>query len=189
MKTGSIVVITGPMRSGKSEELLRRVKRFQIAEKHVLIFKPDQENRFEEDHTASRDFRQERCIIVPASSPGYINAHVDESVDVVAIEEAQFYSVLSKTDKTIVDVVQGLSDRGIEVVVAGLDMDTERKPFHFMPELMAVATEVIKLKAVCEGCREEPAAYSYREGKTSRILVGDGGYEALCQTCYNKKKK
>ena len=187
-KYGSITVITGPMRSGKSEEMLRLVKRFRIAGKYVLIFKPDKDNRFDEGSTVSRDNRTEPCVVVPASSPAYINAHIDDSVDVVVIEEAQFFDTIAASDKSIVSVVQELCDKGIHVLIAGLDMDTDRKPFGKMPELLAVATEVIKLQSVCEGCHEEPGTYSFREGKTEQVLVGDEGYEALCGRCYLEKR-
>lgn len=195
LNNGSVIIITGPMRCGKSEELLRRIKRFKIAERNVLLFKPDIDNRFSEDEVVSRDDRRSECIIVPASDPSYIYSFISDYSDVIAIDEAQFFKkydtpLYENKKENIVDVVQNLSDRGHTVLIAGLDMTSERKPFNYMPELMAIADEVLKLKAVCSKCRQEKAIYTSANFKKSTdIVVGDESYDALCRRCWLKKNK
>lgn len=203
-----ITVITGPMKCGKSEEILRRIRRYKIAERNVIVFKPDTDNRFSEDEVVSRDGNEADCIVIPASNPEYIFSFVDNSTDVIVIDEAQFFEphtecsacCISKDcadckqgadKKGITDVVQELFDKGYEVIVAGLDMTSERKPFREMPQLMAIAHEVIKLKAVCEYCKKEEAVYSIALfDKQDEIEVGDAGkYKVACPRCYLKYMK
>jgi thymidine kinase len=113
---------------------------------------------------------------------------IDNSVDTVAIDEAQFFSIDSQT--SIVDVVQKLADNGHDVIIAGLDMTSDRKPFGPMPFLMSIAHEVHKLKAVCEHCGSEEAMYSFANfDKKSDIAIGNTEYNAICPSCYIKSKK
>jgi thymidine kinase len=181
---GKIEVITGPMKCGKSEEVLRRVKRFKIAELNVLVVKPSTDKRFSEDEVISRDDRKADCTVVPTNNPEYIYALLDNSVDIIVIDEVQFFN------KGIVPVVQWLKDIGYHVIVAGLDMTSERKPFGPMPELMAIADNVLKLKSVCEDCKKEEAMYTFATfEKTEDVVVGDTEYIALCSECYLNRLK
>lgn len=199
--TGSITVIAGPMKCGKSEELARRMKRFHIAGKNTIVFKPDTDKRFSDDEAVGRDGSRLSCTVIPAHNPEYIFSCVDECTDVVVIDEAQFFdppqyilndgdwNLTRSTKLTITDVVQKLSDRGICVIVAGLDMTSDRKPFGNMGDLMAIAHTVIKLRAVCELCGSEDAVYSYADfDKTHEIVLGDKEYKAVCHHCYQKRK-
>jgi thymidine kinase len=181
---GCIEVITGPMKCGKSEEVLRRVKRFKIAELNILVVKPSTDRRFSEDEVVSRDKRKADCTVIPPNNPEYIYTLIDLDTNIIVIDEAQFFNI------AIVNIVQELKDRGYQVIVAGLDMTSERKPFGPMPYLMAIADKVLKLKAVCEDCRKEKACYSFATfDKTEDVAVGDTEYKALCSECYTKRIK
>jgi len=199
-KSGSIIVITGGMKSGKSEEILRRARRARIAGLSIQAFKPDTDRRFEEGKVISRDSRAEDCVLVPASNPEYIFSILEKNTSVVIIDEAQFFAPgkkLKSVEKmpnsgnayyvedshSIVEVVQKLCDRGLEVIVAGLDMDSDRQSFGPMPHLMAIADQVLKLHAVCEVCYQ-PAVHSFANfWKTGQIAVGDKEYVATCRAC------
>jgi thymidine kinase len=200
---GNITVITGPMKCGKSEEISRRIRRYKIAERNVTVFKPDTDNRFAEDQVVSRDGSRIDCTVIPASNPEYILSFIDNSTDVIVIDEAQFFEpqqyfvddpkfCLRRAEKyTITDIVQELCDRGHEVIVAGLDMTDDRKPFREMPNLLAIAHDIVKLKAVCEYCKKEQAIYSIALfNKSNDVEVGDEGkYKVACQICYLRHKK
>jgi thymidine kinase len=179
-----IKVFTGPMKSGKSEEMLREVNRKKkYAKKNVLVVKPDTDRRFSEDINKSRDNREIDCVTIPAMNPEYIYTLIDNSVQAIAIDEAQFFEKLQ-----IVHVVQDLHDKGYEVLIAGLNMDSDRRTFSYMPELMAIADEIVLLKAVCEFCGSENATYSYADfDKQKEIVIGDEIYKACCHKCYLKR--
>ncbi len=175
-KGGWIEVIAGGMFSGKSEELIRRVRRAEIARQRVQIFKPLIDNRFDVKRIISRDNRMLDAVAV--SSATELRANLSFGVRVVGIDEVQFF------DADIVDVCMDLADAGVRVIVAGLDQDYLRRPFGPMPALLAVAEYVAKMHAVCVRCGNA-AHYSQRlSGGNSQIEVGDISYEARCRHCY-----
>lgn len=181
---GSIEVICGSMFSGKTEELLRRVKRAQIGRQKVQVFKPVIDNRYSADHVQSHNAN--RIASRPVQKAIEILDLVDDNTRIVGIDEAQFF------DESVVEVAQKLAYRGLRVIVAGLDMDFRGQPFGAMPKLLAIAEEVTKLSAVCVVCGN-PASRSQRiaaqieapEGINDRILVGAKDfYEARCRFCH-----
>lgn len=178
---GSIEVICGSMFSGKTEELVRRVRRAQIARQKVQVFKPSIDNRYSVDHVQSHDSTRLPSLAVEKAKD--ILKSIDDATRVVGIDEAQFF------DEAIVDVAQRLALRGMRVIVAGLDMDFRGQPFGPMPNLLAIAEEVTKLHAVCVLCGN-PASRSQRlhaprGRKAARIAVGAGEmYEARCRFCH-----
>ncbi len=179
--SGYIEVICGSMFSGKTEELIRRLKRAKIAKLKVEIFKPAIDVRYDEEKVVSHD---ENCIIstpVPASSNILLMAN---DVDVVGIDEAQFF------DDELVSVVNILASRGIRVIIAGLDMDFRGKPFGPMPALMATAEYVTKVHAICVRCGAL-ANFSHRTITNEKLVVlGEiESYEPLCRLCYTKALK
>lgn len=176
-KAGSIEVICGSMFSGKTEELIRRMKRAQFANQKVEIYKPAVDVRYSEDEVVSHDSHS-----IP-STPIYSPASMlllSSDVEVVGIDEAQFF------DETIVEVVQTLANRGVRVIIAGLDMDFAGKPFGPMPALMAVAEDVQKVHAICVKCGS-PANHSHRLSADEQlVMLGEkDSYEPLCRHCYN----
>ena len=173
---GWIEVITGGMFSGKSEELIRRVRRAEIARQRTQIFKPAIDNRFDDQRIISRDNRGIDAVAV--NNANQLRANLVFGVKVVGIDEVQFF------DAPIVDLCMDLADAGIRVIAAGLDQDYSRRPFGPMPALLAVAEYVSKMHAVCVRCGG-PAHYSQRvAGGDSQIEVGDISYEARCRSCY-----
>ena len=177
---GWIEVITGGMFSGKSEELIRRVRRAEIARQRVQIFKPMIDNRFDVRRIVSRDNRGIDAVAINDSAE--LRSRVVIGVKVVGVDEVQFF------DDTIVDVCMELADAGVRVIVAGLDQDYLRRPFGPMPHLLAVAEYVSKMHAVCVRCGG-PAHYTQRvSGGDSQIEIGDGSYEARCRLCYEPYK-
>jgi thymidine kinase len=173
---GWIEIIAGGMFSGKSEELIRRMRRSHIARQRVQVFKPIIDDRFSVDEVVSRDERRLKAISVATSNE--LLARVEIGVQVVGIDEVQFF------DDGIVAVCMQLADAGIRVIAAGLDQDYMRRPFGPMPELLAVAEEVSKMHAVCVRCRGA-AHYSQRvSGGDAQVEVGDSTYEARCRACY-----
>lgn len=192
MLRGDVTVITGPMRSGKSEDLIRRIKRHRIANRNIIVFKPDKDSRFCEGKASGRDGGRADCVIVPSEDPSYMLSFIkrdkkgkSENVDVVAIDEAQFFK-----SSTLKDVVSEMADSGIKVIISGLDTTSDREPFGEMGSLMAIADNVIKLKAVCEVCRDEDSLFTFADFKKKEVIeVGDEGYLSLCRDCYNKKMK
>src|SRR5438128_2658844 len=164
------------MFSGKSEELIRRLRRALIARQRVQVFKPLIDDRFSTDDIVSRDDRWLKAIPVPTSAE--LLARDEIGVQVVGIDEVQFF------DDGVVDVCMQLADAGIRVIAAGLDQDYMRRPFGPMPALLSVAEYVAKMHAVCVRCGG-PAHYSQRvAGGNSQIEVGDISYEARCRVCY-----
>lgn len=174
---GRIEVITGGMFSGKSEELVRRLVRAQIARQRIQVFKPSADSRHPPEVLITRDARELAADSV-ADSTALRNA-IDPSVEVVGIDEAQFF------DSGLVSLVTELADRGVRVIVAGLDQDYLRRPFGPMPVIMALAEFVDKTHAVCVQCGLA-AHYSQRlAGGGDQVLVGDVEvYEARCRECY-----
>jgi len=174
---GFIEVVCGGMFSGKTEELLRRIKRAQIGRQKVQVFKPVIDNRYSADHVQSHDAN--RVLSRPVENAIKILELVDDNTRVVGIDEAQFF------DDAVVEVAQKLAYRGIRVIVAGLDMDFRGVPFGPMPKLLAVCEDVTKLSAVCVVCGN-PATRSQRVvGSVNRVQVGaKDSYEARCRFCH-----
>ena len=177
-KRGSIEVICGSMFSGKTEELIRRLKRAKIAKQRVEIFKPCVDTRYSETDVVSHDQTSIQSTPVNSSQSILLMAN---DVDVIGIDEAQFF------DKNLVDVVIKLANMGTRVIVAGLDMDFKGAPFGPMPALMAVADFVTKVHAVCVRCGSI-AQYSHRlSQKNQVVLLGEKDiYEPLCRRCYQQ---
>jgi thymidine kinase len=177
-KRGSIELITGSMFSGKTEELIRRLRRAQFAGLRVEIFKPSLDKRFSETRVVSHDDKSINST--PVDNPSAILLLAGD-VDVVGVDEAQFF------DESIVEVCNKLADSGIRVLVAGLDMDYLGKPFGPMPALTAIAEYVTKVHAICMHCGNL-AQYTHRKSdEVQVVLLGEKDiYEPLCRNCYNK---
>jgi thymidine kinase len=181
-KTGAIEVIAGSMFSGKTEELIRRLRRAKIARQTVEIFKPQIDVRYSVEEVVSHDENSIRST--PVENSANILLYVTNEVDVVGIDEAQFF------DKGLVDVVIQLANMGIRVIIAGLDMDFKGKPFGPMPDLMAVADFITKVHAICVRCGNL-AQFSHRlSEKEQVVLLGEKDiYEPLCRSCYLKSNQ
>lgn len=177
-KSGSIEVICGSMFSGKTEELIRRLRRAQFANQKVEIYKPCIDVRYSEDEVVSHEGHS--IPSTPIDSPASMLL-LSSDVEVVGIDEAQFF------DDTIVEVVQTLANRGIRVIIAGLDQDYLGNPFGPIPALMAVAEDVLKVHAICVKCGS-PAQHSHRLSVNDKLVVlGEKDvYEPLCRHCFNK---
>ena len=175
---GSIEIIAGSMFSGKTEELLRRLKRAKIAGLKVEIFKPIIDTRYSDTEVVSHDSNSIKSIPVESSSPILL---LSEEFSVIGIDEAQFFDI------GLVDVCNQLADRGHRVIVAGLDMDYKRVPFGPMPGLMAIAEDVTKVHAICMSCGNL-AQYSHRTStEEGQVLLGETDkYQPLCRKCYNE---
>ena len=175
--SGSIEVICGSMFSGKTEELIRRLRRAQIAKLNVEIFKPKTDTRYDENSVVSHDLNSIQSTPVDNAASILL---LSSNTEVVGIDEAQFF------DDQLPDVCNTLANRGIRVIIAGLDIDFQGKPFGPMPELMSIAEVVNKVHAVCLQCGG-PATYSYRTVPSeSKILLGEKeSYEPRCRTCFN----
>jgi len=182
-RKGWIEVICGSMFSGKTKELIRRLKRAKFAKLKVEIFKPQIDNRYHEDEVVSHDRNSISSTPVPASSNILLLAN---DIDVVGIDEAQFF------DDEIVNVCNQLASQGVRVVVAGLDMDFMGKPFGPMPALLATAEYITKVHAICVDCGDL-AHHSYRFTENNDlVLVGEQeSYRPLCRKCFtsNQLKK
>ena len=183
LRTGSLTVISGSMFSGKTEELIRRSRRAIYARRRVQVFKHALETRSEHDEIRSHNGVPHEAI--PVDSSAELLARVDPTTDVVAVEEVQFF------DGGIVEACRQLADAGYDVIAAGLDMDFRGEPFGPMPDLLAEADEVVKLRAICARCGRD-AARSQRliDGRPAPasapiILVGaEESYEARCRHCH-----
>ena len=178
---GRIEVICGAMFSGKTEELLRRLRRAKIAGLRVEIFKPTIDVRYDESAVVSHDRNTIASTPIDNSSNLLLLA---SDVDVIGIDEAQFF------DERLPDVVEQLADQGIRVIIAGLDMDFKRLPFGPMAHLCAIADSVDKIHAICVGCGSW-ANYSYRlVSGDQQVMLGEAKeYQPLCRTCYLKYLK
>lgn len=175
-RRGRIEVICGSMFSGKTEELIRRLKRAKFARQRVEIFKPAIDTRYAESDVVSHDSHSIASTPVDASASILL---FTSEIDVVGIDEAQFF------DDGLVEVCNELANNGIRVIVAGLDMDFRGKPFGPMPALCAIADEVSKVHAICVKCGSL-ASYSHRTVKNDKqVMLGEmQEYEPLCRTCY-----
>jgi thymidine kinase len=184
VKRGSIEVITGSMFSGKTEELIRRLKRAQYAGLNVEIFKPSIDRRYSETRVVSHDDNSIHSTSVDNPSSILL---LTGNMNVVGIDEAQFF------DSSLTDVCEQLADEGVRVIVAGLDMDFMGKPFGPIPSLLAIAEYVTKVHAICMRCGNL-AQYSHRKtGEAQVVLLGEKNlYEPLCRKCFkeaiNKQK-
>lgn len=178
-RRGWIEVVCGSMFSGKTEELIRRLKRAKIANLRVEIFKPKIDTRYDETNIVSHD--ENAILSTPIENSQTILLMANE-VDVVGIDEAQFF------DDQLPEVCEQLATRGIRVIVAGLDMDYLRKPFGQMPHLLAKADFITKLHAICVKCGHI-ANYSYRKTtQDGQVLLGEKDiYEPRCRNCYEHK--
>lgn len=175
---GWIEVICGSMFSGKSEELIRRLRRAEIARQSVQVFKPRIDDRFDEDHIVSHNRQRISSQRVTTSAELY--AAVDPRTRVIGIDEAQFY------DDGLLDVCQSLASAGCRVIVAGLDQDYRGRPFEPIPQLLAVAEYITKTLAICIQCGA-PANHSQRLiASEERVVVGaEEVYEARCRACFD----
>ena len=180
LKRGWIEVVCGSMFSGKTEELLRRIKRATFANQQVELFKPAIDVRYDEEEVVSHDANSMQSTPVHNSAEILLYVNMD-TVEVVGIDEVQFF------DDGIVDVCNQLANNGIRVIVAGLDMDYLGKPFGCMPKLLAVAEYVTKTHAICVKCGDL-AQFSHRLVASDRqVLLGEkDSYEPLCRHCYNE---
>jgi thymidine kinase len=178
---GQIEVICGSMFSGKTEELIRRLTRAKLAKQKVEIFKPSIDKRYHESHVVSHNENSIRST--PVDFAGDILL-LSGDCDVVGIDETQFF------DEEIVRIVQLLANRGKRVILAGLDMDFEGKPFEPMPRLMAIAEYVTKVHAICMKCGDL-AAFSLRlTAAKEKVVLGEKeGYEARCRKCFWEDRK
>jgi thymidine kinase len=177
-KVGSIEVIAGSMFSGKTEELIRRLKRAKIARQSVEIFKPEIDVRYSKTDVVSHD--ENSIQSTPVSNSANILL-LSGNVDVIGIDEAQFF------DKGLVEVVTKLANMGIRVIVAGLDMDFKGEPFGPIPELMAIADDVDKVHAICVRCGNI-AQFSHRLTENEQVvLLGEKNtYEPICRGCFRE---
>ena len=166
------------MFSGKSEELIRRLRRAQIARQKVQIFKPGIDDRYDEDHIVSHN--QQRLPSGRVSDSSILMERVEEDTEVVGVDEAQFF------DDGLVAVCEQLAATGHRVIVAGLDKDYRGAPFEPMPAMLAVAEYITKTLAICMQCGE-PANFSQRlTSSRERVVVGDSdAYEARCRHCFD----
>ena len=174
---GWIEVIAGSMFSGKSEELIRRLRRAKIARQKVQVFKPKVDTRFSQDHIVSHsEMRHESSNV---SSTEDLLARLDPDTEVVGIDEGQFF------DNELVVVANTLAQRGVRVIIAGLDQDYTGKPWEPMPQLLAIAEYITKTHAICMKCGQ-PANYTQRTFESEeRVAVGgEGMYEARCRSCF-----
>ena len=180
---GKITVVCGSMFAGKSEELIRLARRALYAKRRVQVFKPKIDDRYDASRVVSHMGVKHEAIAVDGVAD--LRAKLDPQAQTVLVEEAQFF------DDSIVDLAVELADRGVEVVLAGLDQDFRRRPFGPMATLLAVADDVVKLRAICMRCGA-PASHTYRsvDGRPARendpiVLIGaTERYEARCRNCY-----
>jgi thymidine kinase len=177
--TGWIEVICGSMFSGKTEELIRRVRRAAIARQKVQVFKPSIDRRYDATRVTSHSAQAIDAELVDSAQE--LASRIASDTQVVAIDEAQFFA------PPLVDLVQRLADRGLRVIIAGLDQDYRGQPFEPMPQLLAIAEDITKCLAICSRCGE-PANRSQRlvnASGASRVLVGAAeSYEARCRACF-----
>ena len=175
---GLIEVITGPMFSGKSEELIKRIKQVGYANIKSLVFKPSTDDRWDDEKVISRSGSAIETIRVKTSKE--IIEKWDDSYKVVAIDEAQFF------DEDIVEVITYLANNGTRVIVSALDQDFDGKPFGFVPNILAVAEFISKESAICMVCGKQ-ATMSFRKGlSNNQIEVGNEEYEARCRMCHRQ---
>ena len=174
---GSVEVIVGSMFSGKSEELIRLLRRAKLARLPLQVFKPAIDTRYSQNHVASHDRSLFPSIVIHHAAEIY--KHLLPETRVIGIDEGQFF------DDELVDVANDLADRGLRVIIAGLDMDYRGEPFAPMPMLMAIADTVMKLRAVCVVCGNPASRTQRLIANSEAILVGEKDiYEARCRSCF-----
>jgi thymidine kinase len=180
-RQGWIEVITGGMFSGKTEELIRRIKRAQLANQKIEVFKPKIDTRYSGIEVISHDANS--IISIPVDTTVNIIV-LSENAEVVGIDEAQFF------DLALVDVCNELANKGKRVILAGLDMDYQGKPFGPMPDLLAIADYITKFHAICPRCGSL-AQYTFRKtAEKKRLVLGEKDiYEPLCRRCFLKAQK
>lgn len=178
---GWIEVICGPMFSGKTEELIRRIRRASIARQRVAVFKPELDTRFSRENLVSHSRQKLECVA--ASSVGQILEQLAPGTQVVGIDEAQFFG------EGLVSICEELANSGLRVIVAGLDQDYMGRPFEPMPQLLALAEEITKLLAICVRCGS-PAGKSQRiTSEQEQVVLGAGEhYEARCRQCFSPEQ-
>ena len=177
-RPGRIEVVCGSMFSGKTEELIRRMKRAKFAKQKVEIFKPSLDTRYSEGDVVSHDRNSIRSTSIDSSGSILLLA---SDIDVVGIDEAQFF------DNGLVEVCNELANRGVRVIVAGLDMDYKGVPFGPIPALCAIADEVTKVHAICVKCGALAYVSHRLVHNDKRVLLGEQDeYEPLCRECYQK---
>ena len=180
-RRGRIEVICGSMFSGKTEELIRRLRRAQFAKQRIKVFKPAIDNRYADDAVVSHDSHS--LDSVPVHSADEV-LQLTQTAEVVGIDEAQFF------DSRLVDACTELACKGIRVIVAGLDMDFKGRPFGPVPALCAVAEEVAKVHAICARCGNLAYVSHRIVPDEKRVLIGEKNeYEPLCRHCYEKTKE
>lgn len=178
IRRGRIEVICGSMFSGKTEELIRRMKRAQFAHQKVEIFKPAIDTRYSDDDVVTHEGVAIHSTPVDNSSSILL---LGDGCDVIGIDEAQFF------DENLVDVCNELASKGIRVIIAGLDMDFRGIPFGPMPALCAVADDVTKVHAICVRCGALAYVSHRKVQEEKRVLLGEvNEYEPLCRVCYQK---
>ena len=176
-KTGWIEVICGSMFSGKTEELIRRIRRAEYAKQKVLVFKPAIDKRYDEINIVSHS--NLKAPSIPITAPEEIYDHLQDGIMIVAIDEAQFFK------STLVDICNDLADKGYRVIVAGLDQDYRGEPFGCMPQLLAIAEYVTKNLAICMKCGNPANRTQRLVHQSEQILVGSTeAYEARCRNCH-----
>ena len=176
-QAGWVEVIAGSMFSGKSEELIRRLRRAKIARQKVQVFKPEIDARFSNNHIVSHSEMKHESINVRTAQE--IRANVLPDTEVVGIDEGQFF------DNDLIAIANELAERGVRVIIAGLDQDYTGKPWEPMPQLLAIAEYITKTHAICKKCGQ-PANYSQRTFESEeRVAVGASDkYEARCRMCF-----
>lgn len=173
-----IEVIVGSMFSGKTEELIRRLRRAKFAKQSVQVFKPRIDNRYSETHVASHNQNLFESHVIEGARE--IEKLLHANTRVVGIDEGQFFGA------DLVDVVTRLANRGVRVIIAGLDMDWRGEPFYPMPSLLAIAEKVDKLQAVCVVCGDSASRTQRLVKSAEKVLVGDHAvYEARCRSCFD----
>ena len=176
-RQGSLEVICGPMFSGKSEELIRRIKRAIIARQRVQVFKPALDDRYDASAIASHS--QGRHDAIPVKDSEELRRHLDPEAEVVALDEVQFL------DEGILPVIDALADRGVRVIAAGLDQDSNGEPFGIMPVILAKAEYITKLQAICMVCGAAAGRTQRLVHSGGQVLVGAAeAYEARCRHCH-----
>tara|TARA_B100001173_G_C15889909_1_gene505142 strand:- start:202 stop:744 length:543 start_codon:yes stop_codon:yes gene_type:complete len=176
MQRGNIEVICGSMFSGKTEELLRRLKRAKLAKMKIAVFKPKIDLRYGNESVVSHD--KNTIYAIPIEKAEDILEHVNE-VHIVAIDEAQFF------DKKLIPICNKLANEGKRIIIAGLDMDFLGKPFGVIPQLLAIAEKITKVHAICVECGED-ANHSFRKNNNKQLIkLGEKNeYKALCRRCF-----
>jgi thymidine kinase len=176
-RQGSLEVICGPMFSGKSEELIRRIRRAIIAKQKVQVFKPALDDRYDASAIASHSQHKHQAITVRDTLE--LVRHLDPDVEVVALDEVQFM------DENLIPIIEGLANRGVRVITGGLDQDSNGEPFGIMPLLLAKAEHVTKLQAICMVCGALAGRTQRLVCTGGQVLVGAGeAYEARCRHCH-----